>query len=184
MANTSGISASLAGRYATALFELASEKKALPQVEESLAGLAAALAESDDLKALTTDPSVTRDDAKKAVAAVAKKMKLDALTANTLGVLADNRRLSELGAVAAAFQTLAADARGEVTADVTSARALTAAQKKELAAKLKARMGSDVAINEIIDPSILGGLTIKVGSEMIDSSIQTRLNSLATAMKG
>ncbi len=184
MANNSGISASLAGRYATALFALAQEKKSVAKVEASLAKVSAALTESSDLKALTTNPAISRSDAKKAVAAVAKKMKLDALTANTLGVLADNRRLEETAAVATAFATLASNDRGEVTAEVTSARKLTPAQKKALAAKLEARMGSNVAINENVDPSILGGLTVKVGSEMIDSSIKTRLNSLATAMKG
>lgn len=184
MANTSGISASLAGRYATALFALAQEKKAVSKVEESLAKIDAALTESADLKSLTTNPAISRDDAKKAIAAVAKKMNLDALTANTLGVLAHNRRLDQTSAVARAFGMLASDDRGELTAEITSARKLSAAQLKALAAKLQTRMGSKVAINEKVDPSILGGLTIKVGSEMIDSSIKTRLNSLATAMKG
>ncbi|MEE9433622.1 MAG: F0F1 ATP synthase subunit delta [Sphingorhabdus sp.] len=184
MANTSGISASLAGRYATALFALAQEKGLIVKVEESLGKVTAALSESDEMKALTTNPAISRGDAKKAVAAVAKAMKLDALTANTLGVLAENRRLAETAAVARAFAMLASNDRGELTADVTSARALSAAQMKSLAAKLKSRTGSDVAINSIVDPSILGGLTIKVGSQMIDSSIKTRLNSLAAAMKG
>jgi len=184
VANSSGISASLAGRYATALFDLAQEKEAVAKVEKSLTSLSKALGESDILRQLTTDPSISRDEAKKTIAAVAKKMKLDALTANTLGVLADNRRLGETAAVARAFQALAADARGELSAEVTSARALTPAQTKSLATKLKARMGSDVTINAIVDPDILGGLIIKVGSEMIDNSIKTRINTLATAMKG
>lgn len=184
MANSSGISASLAGRYATALFGLAQENKSVAKVEQSLSKLSKALGESGILRQLTIDPSVSRDDAKKTIAAVSKKMKLDALTANTLGVLADNRRLSETGAVADAFLSLAADARGELSAEVTSARALTPAQKKSLAAKLKARMGSDVTINAVVDPEILGGLVIKVGSQMIDNSIKTRLNTLAAAMKG
>jgi F-type H+-transporting ATPase subunit delta len=111
-------------------------------------------------------------------------MKLDALTAKTLGVLADNRRLAETGAVAKAFAALAAADRGEITADVTSAHALSAAQTKAIAAKLKARVGRDVAINSKIDPSILGGLTVKIGSTLIDNSIKTRLNTLASAMKG
>ena len=111
-------------------------------------------------------------------------MKLDALTAKTLGVLADNRRLGEVSSVARAFAQLAASHRGEVTAEVTSAHALTAAQSKALAAQLKARVGTDVAVHHKIDPSILGGLTVKIGSQMIDSSIKTRLNTLAAAMKG
>ncbi|MGB5077475.1 MAG: F0F1 ATP synthase subunit delta [Sphingorhabdus sp.] len=181
---SANIQASLAGRYATALFELARDAKVINTVEKSLVSVAAALRESDDLRALTINPVLSREDAKKAVGAVAKAMKLDKLTANTLGVLAQNRRLSETGSVARAFAALAASHRGEVTAEVTSARALTAAQSKKLADQLKARVGSDVAITSKIDPSLLGGLTIKIGSQMIDTSIKTRLNTLATAMKG
>jgi len=162
---TANVQASLAGRYATALFELASDTNAVTTVEASLAGVVKALGESDDLRALTTSP-------------------LDALTTKTLGVLAQNRRLSEIANVARAFTQLAASHRGEVTAEVTSAHALTAAQSKALAAQLKARVGTDVAVQHKIDPSILGGLTVKIGSQMIDSSIKTRLNTLAQAMKG
>ena len=111
-------------------------------------------------------------------------MKLDALSAKTLGVLAENRRLNETVSVARAFSTLAAAHRGEVTAEVTSAHALSAAQTKALLASLKTRVGSTVAIQTKVDPSLLGGLTVKIGSQMIDNSIKTRLNTLANAMKG
>ena len=178
------IQASLAGRYATALFDLARDAKAIDAVEKSMSTVATALNESADLKALTTNPVLTRADAQKAIAAVAKSMKLDTQTAKTLGVLAENRRLGETAAVARAFSALAAAHRGEVTAEVTSAHALTAAQMKALATKLKARVGSDVAIQTKVDPSILGGLTVRIGSQMIDTSIKTRLNTLANAMKG
>lgn len=178
------VQASLAGRYATALFELASDAKAIETVEASLASVVQALGESADLRALTSSPILSRNDAKLAIAAVATSMKLDALTSKTLGVLAENRRLGEVAAVARAFGQLAASHRGEVTAEVTSAHALTAAQSKALAAQLKARVGTDVAVQHKIDPSILGGLTVKIGSTMIDSSIKTRLNTLAQAMKG
>lgn len=178
------IQASLAGRYATALFDLARDAKAIDAVEKSMSAVTAALSESADLKALTSNPVLTRADAQKAIAAVAKSMKLDTLTAKTLGVLAENRRLGETAAVARAFSALAAAHRGEVTAEVTSAHTLTPAQMKALATKLKARVGSDVAIQTKVDPSILGGLTVRIGSQMIDTSIKTRLNSLATAMKG
>ncbi len=181
---SANIQASLAGRYATALFELARDAKAIDAVEKSMSAVARAIGESADLKALTTNPVLTRSDAKKAIAAVAKAMMLDALTAKTLGVLADNRRLGETAAVARAFSTLAATHRGEVTAEVTSAHALNAAQMKALSANLKARVGSDVAIQTKVDPSILGGLTVRIGSQMIDNSIKTRLNTLANAMKG
>ena len=105
-------------------------------------------------------------------------------TAKTLGVLADNRRLSETSSVARAFSTLAAAHRGEVTAEVTSAHALSAAQTKALLATLKTRVGSNVAIQTKVDPSLLGGLTVRIGSQMIDNSIKTRLNTLANQMKG
>jgi F-type H+-transporting ATPase subunit delta len=182
--NSGGISASLAGRYATALFALASEKKSVAAVELSLGKVSKALSESSELRALTANPVLSRSAAKTTIAAVAKTLKLDALTANTLGVLAQNRRLSETAAMARAFATLAANDRGEVTAEVTSARPLSAAQQKALSSQLKKRVGSDVAINAKVDPAILGGLVVTIGSQMIDSSIKTRLNSLATAMKG
>jgi F-type H+-transporting ATPase subunit delta len=174
----------LAGRYATALFELARDAKAIDAVEKSMGAIAQAVSESADLKALTSNPVLSRTDAKKAIAAVAKAMKLDALTAKTLGVLADNRRLSETSSVARAFSTLAAAHRGEVTAEVTSAHALSAEQTKALLATLKTRVGSNVAIQTKVDPSLLGGLTVRIGSQMIDNSIKTRLNTLANQMKG
>ncbi len=178
------IQASLAGRYATALFELACESKAINTVEKNLGSVQRALADSPDFAALTANAAISRDDAKKTVAAIAKAMKLDTLTTKILGVLAENRRLTETGAVAVAFSTLAASHRGEVRAEVTSAHALSAAQLKALSAKLKMRVGNDVAINSTVDPEILGGLTVKIGSTLIDNSIKTRLNSLATVMKG
>jgi F-type H+-transporting ATPase subunit delta len=182
--NSGGIQASLSGRYAKALFELASESKSIDAVGGSLAGLGKALAASKEFAALTSNPLLSRAAATKAVAAVAKSMKLDKTTGNFLGVLAQNRRLGELGAIIAAYQGLAAAHRGETTAEVTSAHKLDAAQVTELKKQLKAKVGRDVAISQKVDPEILGGLIVKIGSQMIDSSIRTRLNSLATAMKG
>lgn len=184
MENSGGIQASLAGRYATALFDLARDTKAIDAVAKSLGALARALADSADLKALTTNPLVSRGDAAKAVGALAVAMKLDSLTGKFLGVLADNRRLAQLGPIIAAYDSLAAQHRGETTAHVTSAHPLDAAQLAALSAQLKARVGRDVALDVAVDPSILGGLIVRIGSQMIDSSIQTRLNTLATAMKG
>jgi F-type H+-transporting ATPase subunit delta len=178
------IQASLSGRYAKALFELASESKALATVEASLATVGAALAESPDFKALTSSPLVSRGDAAKAIAAVAASLKLDATTTRFLGVLAQNRRLRELPAVIRAFRALAARHRGETTAQVTSAHALTGPQVEALKQQLRTRMGRDVNVDLAVDPSLLGGLVVKIGSQMIDSSIKTRLNSLAQAMKG
>lgn len=184
METSSGIQASLAGRYALALFELARDGKALDSVEASLATLKAALAESAELKALTQSPLVGRDEAAKAIAAVAKALKLDALTAKTLGVLADNRRLSQISNVIRAFGTLLSAHKGETRAEVTSAFALTKTQQTALAKQLKARTGRDMALDLTVDPAIMGGLIVKMGSQMIDSSLRTRLNKLAQAMKG
>lgn len=184
MENSGGIQASIAGRYATALFELARDGKAIDKVEASLAHLRAALDQSDDFRRLTTSPVLSRADAAKGAAAITKSLKLDPLTANFVGVLAQNRRLSQLGSVIGAFRTLAANHRGEATADVTSAHPLSAAQVDALKKQLKTRIGRDVAVNLSVDPALLGGLVVKLGSQMIDSSIRTRLNSLAHAMKG
>lgn len=184
METSGGIQASLAGRYATALFDLARESNKIETVEKSLGAVKAALAELGDFKALTASPLLSRSDAGRSIAAVAKAMKLDPLTANFLGVLADNRRLAKIGEIIAAFAQLAAAHRGEMTAQVTSAHPLTAAQVKELQGQLKARVDRDVSIDLTVDPAILGGLVVKIGSQMIDSSIRTRLNSLAHAMKG
>ena len=182
--NTSGRAHGLAGRYATALFELASGEKAIDTVEASLGALAAALAESAELKALTQSPIVGRDAATRGIAAVAKAMKLDPLTTKFLGVLAKNRRLAALPAIIKAYKGLAARHRGEITAEVTAAHALSAKQEQALKARLKAGFKRDVALDMTVDPAILGGLVVKVGSRMIDSSIRTKLGAVARAMKG
>ncbi len=184
MDHSSGIRASLAGRYATALFALAEENNSIDTVQASLGTLSAALTESDDLKALTSSPVLTRHDAGKAISATAESLGLDVLSMNMLGVLAANRRLGQIPAVIRAFATLASGHRGEVTAEVTSAHPLDDAQIDALKAQLKKRVGSDVSVSTAVDPSILGGLVVKIGSQMIDNSIKTRLNTLSQAMKG
>ncbi len=184
METSGGIQASLAGRYATALFGLAQDQNKIDGVGASLASLGSALSESADFRSLTTNPLVSRGDAIKAVSAVAKAMKLDALTSNFIGVLAQNRRLGELGPVIASFNALAASHRGEATATVTSAHPLNKTQVDAIKAQLKTKVGRDVAVTVTTDPALLGGLIVKIGSQMIDSSIRTRLNTLAVAMKG
>ena len=176
--------ASLAGRYALALFELAQGGNALSAVEASMATLGDALTQSADLKALVSSPVVSRAQAGQAIAGVAASLKIDPLTSNLLGVLAQNRRLGELANVVRSFSALAASHRGEATADVTSAHPLSADQVTALKAQLQSRLGRDVAVNLSVDPAILGGLVVKVGSRLVDSSIRTRLNTLAAAMKG
>ena len=184
MENSAGISASLQGRYASALYDLAAESKAVAAVEKDLGALGQAVRESADLAALIRNPQVGREAGAKAMEAVAKLLKLSPLTQNFLGVLAGNGRLAVLPQVVSAFAAIAAAARGEVKAEVTSAHPLSDVQLKALAAKLKAREGKDVTLSATVDPAILGGLVVKIGSTQIDSSIRTRLNSLAQAMKG
>ncbi len=184
MDHSSGIRASLAGRYATALFALAKENNSIDAVQASLDTLSAAMAESDDLRALTSSPVLSRENAGKAIAATAKALGLDPLSTNMLGVLAANRRLDQIQAVIRAFSTLASDHRGEITAEVTSAHPLDDKQIDALKAQLKKRVGSDVSVSTAVDSSILGGLVVQIGSQMIDSSIKTRLNTLSQAMKG
>ncbi len=184
MDNSGGIQASLAGRYATALFNLASEKKALEAVEASLATLHKALDDSADFSDLTKSQVVSRGEAMKTMTALGTSMKLDAITQNFMGVLADNGRLDQLPAAIAAFNSMLADHRGEVTAHVTSAFPLAASQIKEIGAQLKSRAGREVKVETHVDPEILGGLIVRMGSQMIDSSIKTRLNTLSQAMKG
>ena len=178
------IQASLGGRYATALFDLAEQAKTIDTVEASLAKVRAALDQSDDFNALTTSPVVARDAAGKAVLATADELGVDPVTRNFLGVLAQNRRLAQLPAIIRAFRMLAAHHRGEVTADVTSAHPLTDDQVTELKQQLRQRVGREVSVDLSVDPALLGGLVVRVGSQMIDSSIRTRLNALASAMKG
>jgi len=182
--NSGGIQASLAGRYASALFELARDKKQLETVGASLAALRAALAESAELKELTTSPLIGRDEATRAMLAAAGSMGLDAITTNFLGVLGQNRRLAQLPQIIRAFNMLAAAHRGETTAEITSAHPLTDAQVKALQQNLRTRIGREIAVDLTVDPAILGGLVVKIGSQMIDGSIRTKLNSLAQAMKG
>lgn len=179
-----GIQASLSGRYAVALFDLAHEGKTLDTVADSLGALKAAIVESTDFKGLINSPVLSRDAAGKTIAAVASSMGLDPLTTKFLGVLAGNRRLAQLPAVIRAYETLLSNHKGEARAEVTSAHPLSKTQITALQQSLRARVGRDVSLDAKVDPAILGGLVVKIGSQMIDSSIRTRLNSLAQAMKG
>jgi F-type H+-transporting ATPase subunit delta len=178
------IQASLAGRYAVALFELARDAKAIETAEQSLVRVRDAIAGSPDFRRLTSSPLVSRDDAMRAVDAVAGTIGVDSTTKNFLGVLARNRRLGQLPAIVRAFRLLASRHRGETTAEVTSAHPLDEGQVIELKHQLRHRLGRDVNVDLQVDPELLGGLVVRIGSQMIDSSIRTRLNTLANAMKG
>jgi F-type H+-transporting ATPase subunit delta len=180
-----GIQASLAGRYATALFGLARDEHQIDAVSRSLDSLERALAESPEFAQLVSSPLISRTAAGKTVADLTKPLSLDPLTANFLGVLAKNGRLGELKAIIRMVRRLAAEHRGETTAEVTSAHPLNDKQVADLKAQLKKRAGGvDVTIDAKVDPNILGGIVIQLGSRMIDASIRTKLYSLAQAMKG
>ncbi|RED18641.1 ATP synthase subunit delta [Pontivivens insulae] len=183
LATTSAHVSGIAGRYATALFELAQEENALAQVEGDLDTLQAALNESADLRDLTTSPVYSREDQQSGMRALASAMGLGNTVTNTLALMASRRRLFVLEDVIKGVKALAADARGEITAEVTSAKALTKAQSEALAKTLKASVGQDVAINSTVDESIIGGLIVKVGSRMIDTSIRSKLAAMQNAMK-
>jgi F-type H+-transporting ATPase subunit delta len=179
-----GVQASLGGRYAIALFELAEQAKSIEAVERSLVAVRDALEQSDDFRELTTSPLIGRGQAVKAVLATADSIGVDPTTKSFLGVLAENRRLAALPQIIRAFRGLAARHRGEATAEVTSAHALTDEQVAELKQQLRLRLGREVTVDLSVDPELLGGLVVRIGSQMIDSSIRTRLNALASAMKG
>lgn len=184
MENSGGIKASLQGRYASALFDLASENGTVTTVESDLEKIGLAISESRDLAELIRNPEVSRKAAGKAIEAVADVLGLAPLTKNFVGVLAANRRLSALPEIIRAFVAIAATQRGEATAEVSSAHALNDQQVEQLRQKLELREGRKVKVRTNVDPDLLGGLVVTIGSKRIDSSIRTRLNSLAQAMKG
>ena len=184
METSGGIQATLAGRYASALFALARDDRQIDAVGRSLDALNQALVDSRDFAELIASPLISREEAGKAFAAIAPQLSLDPITTNFLGVLARNGRKNELRAVIRAFRRLSAEHRGETTADVVTARPLNDDQIAQLKQQLRVRAGRDVTIDSQVDPAILGGIIVKLGSQQIDASIRTKLNRLAQAMKG
>ncbi|MFL6800366.1 MAG: F0F1 ATP synthase subunit delta [Sphingomicrobium sp.] len=184
METSGGIRASLAGRYASALFDLARDERQIDAVARSLDTLGQALLDSKEFGDLVASPLVGRKDAGKAFAGLAPQLGLDPITSNFLGVLAKNGRKNELRSIIRAYKRLAADHRGETTAEVVTAHPLKDDQVAALKSQLRARAGRDVTLETEVDPAILGGIVVKLGSQMIDSSIRTKLNRLAQAMKG
>ncbi|MDJ1009029.1 MAG: F0F1 ATP synthase subunit delta [Paracoccaceae bacterium] len=183
MSEPQSISTGIAARYATALFELAKDDKGLDALEADTDGLGAALSDSEDLSAFISSPVYSREEQENAIAAVAEAMKLGPMVVNTLRLMAQKRRLFVLPALVAELRGLIAAEKGEVTADVASATALTDAQKDKLAETLKASIGKDVKLNLAVDESLIGGLVVKVGSQMIDTSIRSKLAALQNTMK-
>ena len=183
MSEPASISAGIAARYATAIFELARDDKALDALERDVEALGAALEASADLRTMIASPIVSRDEQGRAIAAVAKAMGLTTNMANALALMAGRRRLFVLPQLVRALRARIAEEKGEITADVTTAAPLTDAQAKQLAEVLKARTGKAIRLNAAVDPALIGGLVVKVGSKMIDTSIRSRLAALQNAMK-
>lgn len=183
MAQSGSMISAVAERYAGSLHELAAQAGAVARVEEDLARFEKLLDGSDDLKRLIASPVFSAEDQFKAVSAIADKAGIGGLTGNFLRVVARNRRLFAVPGMIRAFRAIAARARGEVAAEVVSAHELTAAQQGELKAALRQVAGKDVAISLTVDPSILGGLVVKMGSRQIDTSLKTKLASLKLALK-
>ncbi|MBU2959442.1 F0F1 ATP synthase subunit delta [Citreicella sp. C3M06] len=177
------ISSGIAARYATAIFEIANESNALDQLADNVNDLSQALADSPDLRDLVSSPVYPRASMRKGIMAVAAQMQLQPSFQNALGLMAEKRRLFALPQLIAHLRAKIAEAKGEVTADVTSATALTEDQASRLAKTLADNIGKQVTLKTTVDESLIGGLVVKVGSKMIDTSVRSKLNALQNAMK-
>ena len=173
----------MAGRYANALFELALEDKAVDQVMSELDAFAALLDESSDLRRLVGSPVFSADEQAAALAAILERGKVAGLTARFLGLVAKNRRLFAVRDMIGAYRALLATHRGEITAEVVSARGLNNDEMAALKAAIKQAMGTDVVVSANVDEGLLGGLVVKIGSRQIDTSLRSKLNNLNIALK-
>lgn len=183
MAKSSSPISGIADRYAGSLFDLALQSGAVAEVEAELGRVEKMLSESDDLRRLIMSPVFSAEDQFNAVSKIADKAGIKGLAGNFLRVVAKNRRLFAVPAMIKAFRVIAAEQRGEVAAEVTTAHPLTSGQEAELKTALKGVTGKDVTVAVTVDPSLLGGLIVKIGSRQIDTSLKTKLNSLKLALK-
>ena len=177
------ILATMPGRYANALFELASETNQVAEVEGHLNAIQSLLDESEDFRRLVKSPVFSAEEQERAIGAILEKASISGLTGNFFRLIARNRRLFAAPEMIKAFKTLASQARGEVLAEVASAHPLTDDQRSELEASLKASIGKDIILDTRVDPSLLGGLIVKVGSRMIDTSLRTKLSQLKVGLQ-
>ncbi|QPM92075.1 F0F1 ATP synthase subunit delta [Pseudooceanicola algae] len=183
MSEPASISYGIASRYASAVFEISKENGELTDLETSVNDLAAALEASEDLREVIASPLISRSEQGKAITAVAAKLGLTGALSSTLGLMAEKRRLFALPQLVTRLNELLADHKGEVTAEVTSATPLSAEQSEKLSAMLAETIGSTVKLNTAVDESLIGGLVVKVGSRMVDTSIRSKLNALQNVMK-
>lgn len=173
-----------AGRYASALFELARERSAIAELENDVATIERAVAESPDLSRSLTSPIVRRDEHAATVAALAQRLGLGALTTSFLGVLAQQRRLGSLPMILASLRRMLAEERGESAAEVVSAVPLDQGQLDQLKDSVARHVGRAVELTASVDPSLIGGLVVRIGSRMIDASLKTKLQQLELSMRG
>nr|WP_254368054.1 F0F1 ATP synthase subunit delta [Paracoccus sp. Z118] len=183
VANTASISANIAGRYAQAVFDLAREQGDLDALAGQVDDLGRALAESEDLRTLISSPLYSREEQGAAIGAVADRMGLSPVLGNTLRLMARNNRLFALPQLVQRLKSLIAEARGEVTAEVVSAAALTDEQQRRLTETLAQKSGKTIKLDARVDESLIGGMIVRLGSQMIDSSIRSKLASLQNVMK-
>ena len=183
MSEQASTSKGIAKRYATALFDLADEMDDISTLEKNVNTLKQSINESTDLNSLISSPIYTRDQQKDAIIAVATKLGLSGVMTNTLSLMAEKRRLFVVPTFLSVIEGLIAESKNELTAEVISAKELTTGQLDKLAKSLKFNFSKDIKINASVDESLIGGMIIKVGSRMIDSTIQTKLNSLQNVMK-
>ena len=184
MAAQATVSGGLAQRYAGALFELADEAKELTSVASDLESFSKMIEESPELQRLIRSPVLSRDDQGRAMNALLEACKVGDLTRKFIGLLARNRRLFALPEMIRAFRDMMAGRRGETAAEVVTATKLSESQLTAIGESLKSAVGTSVSLAERIDPSLLGGMIVKVGSRMVDSSLRTKLQRLRLAMKG
>lgn len=183
MADASPHISGVAERYASSLFDLSVEENALPAVGADLDRVEAMLKESEDFRRFVASPVFTAEEQVGAISALVSKWGIGGVVGNFLKLVARNRRLFALPGMIRAFRLMAAAHRGEETAEVSTAHALSEAQQNELKTALKGVTGKDVTLNVTVDPSLLGGLVVKVGSRQIDTSLRTKLSTLKLALK-
>ncbi len=184
MSAEASVVSGIAGRYATALFELARDNGVLDQVASDVSDLGNMIEQSDDLERLLRSPVIAAEDQGKGMAAVMERAGATEMVANFVAVVAQNRRLFALRDMARAFRSLLAAHRGEVVAEVTSAQSLNDEQLAKIKAELAASMKTEVQVETAVDERILGGMVVKVGSRMVDSSLRTKIQNLRFAMRG
>ena len=183
MSESASTSTGIAGRYATAVFELSQDAGQIDALENDVDQLEAALRDSDDLRDLISNPIYTRDEQERAIGALAEKMGLTETLRNVLKLMARKRRLFVLPHFLNALQDRIAAHKGEVTAEVASATELTDEQQERLKRTLSDKVGSEVKLKTTVDESLIGGMIVKVGSRMIDTSIASRLAAMQNTMK-